>query len=45
MKDKCVDCGKETEYDEKTHIDLRHCYVEGCGQLCPDCYKKIYKGV
>jgi hypothetical protein len=23
MKDKCIMCGKETQYDVSTHIDLR----------------------
>lgn len=35
-KDKCVLCGKETPYDETTHIDNRRGYYEGCGQTCPD---------
>tara|TARA_R110002020_G_scaffold11126_3_gene42250 strand:- start:174 stop:488 length:315 start_codon:yes stop_codon:yes gene_type:complete len=38
MKDSCVICGAETKYDEFEHIDLRYFYVEGAGQLCPDCY-------
>lgn len=36
-KDKCVMCGKETKYDETTHIDFRSNYIEGAGQLCNDC--------
>lgn len=39
-KDVCVLCGKETPYDRKTHIDLRTYYVEGCGQLCRECWYK-----
>ena len=31
-------CGVETPYDEQTNINLRFNYVEGCGQLCNDCY-------
>ena len=38
MKDKCVMCGCETEYEFSTHIDLRYGYVEGAGQLCTNCY-------
>ena len=34
-KDKCVLCGKETPYDETTHIDNRRGYYDGCGQTCP----------
>ena len=42
MKDKCVGCGTETEYDEKTNIEYRNFYVEGAGQLCYTCWKEIY---
>ena len=42
MKDKCVSCGTETLYDKEHHIDFRIGYVEGAGQLCLDCYGKIY---
>ena len=41
-KEKCVICGKETEYLKSTPIQQRECYVVGCGQLCEDCCKKIY---
>jgi hypothetical protein len=36
--DNCVICGKQTEYKTNTHIDMRHGYVEGVGQLCSNCY-------
>ena len=42
MKDKCVSCGVETPYDKIDHIDFRIGYIEGSGQLCLDCYEKIY---
>jgi hypothetical protein len=42
-KDKCISCKKDTQYDEMTHIDMRCYYIEGAGQLCPDCYNKIYE--
>jgi recombinational DNA repair protein (RecF pathway) len=42
-KDKCVLCGKETEYDKNTHIDFRDYYVEGAGQLCEECWERIYE--
>ena len=42
MKDKCVSCGVETSYDKTDHVDFRLGYVEGAGQLCLDCYEKIY---
>ena len=40
--DKCVSCGKETEYVK--HLDVRHrlYYVDGAGQLCKECYDRIY---
>lgn len=41
-KEKCVLCGTETPYEENTHIDLRHGYVEGCGQVCRECWDKTY---
>jgi len=41
--DLCVSCGIETEYPKHAHIDYRFHYVEGAGQLCKECYDKIYK--
>jgi recombinational DNA repair protein (RecF pathway) len=43
MKDKCVMCGEKTAYDELDHIDYRYFYVEGAGQLCPECYNSTYQ--
>jgi hypothetical protein len=40
--DKCVYCDKETKYPKHMHIDFRMHYVEGAGQLCEECYDKIY---
>ena len=42
MKDRCVRCKSETEYEEDVHIDFRYYYIEGVGQLCPKCHKEIY---
>lgn len=39
-KDKCVLCDAETPYDESVHIDYRHGYIEGAGQLCKACYDR-----
>jgi len=36
--DHCILCGVETAYKRSTHIDMRHGYIEGAGQLCPKCY-------
>jgi len=41
VKDRCVICNAETEYDHSTHIDNREYYIEGSGQLCPPCYHPI----
>ena len=40
--EKCVLCGKETCDKVKEDIKNRACYVEGAGQLCVPCFKKIY---
>lgn len=40
--DKCVFCNKDTEYSKDIHIDERLHYIEGAGQLCKECYDKIY---
>lgn len=41
--EECVLCGKTTIYPIDTHIDYRMDYVEGVGQLCHECYDKVYK--
>lgn len=40
--DNCVMCSKPTQYKKHDHIDHRHYYVEGCGQLCKECYNRVY---
>jgi len=40
--EKCVSCGGETPYAITAPIDQRYNYVEGAGQLCAECFKKIY---
>lgn len=42
-KDKCVLCGKETDYEVTTPIELRQHYIECAGQLCKDCYHETFK--
>ena len=39
--EKCVLCHKITSLKINTHIDLRENYIEGLGQLCPNCFYKI----
>lgn len=41
MKEKCVICNTETAHDKEEHIDFRIGYIEGCGQLCLDCYGNV----
>lgn len=41
MKDKCVVCKEETNYDFDEHIDVRVGYIDGCGQLCLECYGDV----
>ncbi len=40
----CVVCGDKTNVKVDTHIDFRHGYIEGSGQLCSRCHytKKTY---
>ena len=38
--DHCVLCGVETIYKRSTHVDMRHGYIEGAGQLCTKCWNK-----
>lgn len=42
MKEICVRCGKETEYDVGTPVTERSCYVPGSGQMCFDCFCEVY---
>lgn len=42
MKDKCVRCGKETEYEINSPVEIRRWYVEGSGQLCEKCFYELY---
>lgn len=42
IKEKCVVCDCETQFDINEHIDFRMGYIEGVGQLCLNCYDKIY---
>ena len=42
--EKCVLCGKHTNIPVMMPISERAYYVECCGQLCPECYQKVYGG-
>jgi hypothetical protein len=39
----CVVCNIDTNVPKSIHVDFRHHYVEGAGQLCFDCYTKTLK--
>lgn len=43
MKEHCIQCGKETEYDVSTPTTERSCFVPGKGQMCFECFCKVYK--
>ena len=40
--ERCVLCGKETDVPLSLPIDRRDCYVESSGQLCRDCWQRVY---
>ena len=42
MKERCVRCGKETEYEISSPVEIRRWYVEGSGQLCEACFYELY---
>ena len=42
MNDICARCGKETEYDINTPLKVLRWYVEGAGQMCEDCWFKLW---
>lgn len=42
-KEICVICNKKSEENKQSHINNRFYYVECAGQLCSECYNKIYK--
>lgn len=37
----CILCGKETQVPVFTQINIREYYIEGCGQLCKECYENL----
>jgi len=38
----CVSCNKPTKDLKDTDIESRLYYVRGAGQLCPECWWKLY---
>lgn len=43
MKEKCVSCGYETDFNTTTDVNYRFHYVEGGGQLCKKCYNRVFE--
>lgn len=42
-KEYCVMCNGITNIDVYEHVERREHYIDGAGQLCEECYKKINK--
>lgn len=42
-RERCVLCGRLTEYTEDNPISERTGYIEGSGQLCRTCYAGLYE--
>ena len=40
--EKCIICKEDVSVEKDLPISQRKYYIVGAGQLCPDCYKKIY---
>ena len=43
MKEKCVICNEEFDYDINDDINIRDFYVEGVGQCCAQCYYETFR--
>ncbi len=37
----CVLCGKSVGVLQSTSVQCRTDYIEGCGQLCPECARNV----
>ena len=42
-QDLCILCGEETGYARSTPVDMRKHYVDGAGQLCPECDVLVFE--
>lgn len=40
--EKCSVCKKDTTIKKNEDVKKRKYYIEGAGQLCRECYNKIY---
>lgn len=41
--ERCCLCGRVTEVQVSEPVQLRRHYVQGVGQLCPDCCWEVYR--
>lgn len=41
-KELCIRCAQPTPYDIHTPISSRLYYIDGSGQFCEDCWKRVY---
>ncbi len=41
--EKCIICHRETNIPCDTPIELRDNYIEGAGQLCPECALRLIR--
>ena len=41
-KEYCILCGRMTEAAKEQPVSEREYYIEGAGQLCRNCYGKLY---
>lgn len=42
LYERCVCCGKMTDVLKDVNIAQRKGYIQGAGQLCRECYDKLY---
>jgi hypothetical protein len=40
--DSCVFCNKDTGVPSCSNVDMRKNYIDGAGQLCDECFVRIY---
>ena len=38
----CCSCNKELPYSKNKEVDSRGYYIQGAGDLCHECYNRIY---
>jgi hypothetical protein len=44
MFEHCVLCGRKINIRKDVHISSRTYYIEGCGQLCRECFISLHEG-